>query len=95
MLRRYSPYHNIREGQDYPAMLVTTADTDDRVVPGHSFKYTAALQAADVGEKPQLIRIETRAGHGSGKPTDKAIEEGADILAFLAQWTGLEVPTKD
>jgi len=72
---------------------VTTADTDDRVVPGHSFKYAAALQAADIGEKPHLIRIETRAGHGSGKPTDKAIEEGADVLAFLGQWTGLKVPT--
>jgi prolyl oligopeptidase len=89
VLRSYSPYHNIRGGVDYPAMLVTTADTDDRVVPGHSFKYAAALQAAQVGPKPQLIRIETRAGHGSGKPTDKAIEEGADILAFLAHWTGL------
>lgn len=92
VLRAYSPYHNIRAGQDYPAMLVTTADTDDRVVPGHSFKYTAALQAAKVGGRPQLIRVETRAGHGSGKPTDKAIEEGADVLAFLAQWTGLKLP---
>jgi prolyl oligopeptidase len=91
VLRAYSPLHNIRPGTPYPAMLVTTADTDDRVVPGHSFKYTAALQAAGVGPRPQLIRIETRAGHGSGKPTDKAIEEGADILAFLAQWTGLKV----
>ena len=92
VLRAYSPYHNIRAGADYPAMLVTTADTDDRVVPGHSFKYTAALQAADVGDKPHLIRIETRAGHGSGKPTDKTIEEGADVLAFLGQWTGLKLP---
>jgi prolyl oligopeptidase len=91
VLRAYSPLHNIRPGTPYPAMLVTTADTDDRVVPGHSFKYTAALQAAEVGPRPQLIRIETRAGHGSGKPTDKAIEEGADIVAFLAQWTGLKV----
>ncbi|MEO6093397.1 MAG: prolyl oligopeptidase family serine peptidase [Novosphingobium sp.] len=90
-LRAYSPYHNIRDGAAYPAMLVTTADTDDRVVPAHSFKYAAALQAANIGPKPQLIRIETRAGHGSGKPTDKVIEEGADVLAFLAQWTGLEV----
>ena len=90
VLRAYSPYHNIKAGADYPAMLVTTADTDDRVVPGHSFKYTAALQAAKAGDKPHLIRIETRAGHGSGKPTDKAIEENADILAFLAQWTGLK-----
>jgi len=92
VLRAYSPYHNIHAGKAYPAMLVTTADTDDRVVPGHSFKYTAALQAAGVGARPQLIRVETRAGHGAGKPTDKAIEEGADILAFLAQWTGLQVP---
>jgi prolyl oligopeptidase len=92
VLRSYSPYHNIREGRDYPAILVTTADTDDRVVPGHSFKYAAALQAARIGDKPHLIRIETRAGHGSGKPTDKAIEEGADILAFIARWTGLTLP---
>ncbi|MFT4055187.1 MAG: prolyl oligopeptidase family serine peptidase [Novosphingobium sp.] len=94
VLRAYSPYHNIREGAQYPAILVTTADTDDRVVPGHSFKYTAALQHADLGTKPRLIRIETRAGHGSGKPTDKAIEEGADILAFVAQWTGLKLPAE-
>jgi prolyl oligopeptidase len=93
VLRAYSPYHNIRSGVEYPAVLVTTADTDDRVVPGHSFKYAAALQAADVGDKPHLIRIETRAGHGSGKPTDKAIEEGADVLAFLGKWTGLKVQT--
>lgn len=92
VLRSYSPYHNIRSGTDYPAILVTTADTDDRVVPGHSFKYAAALQAADLGDKPRLIRIETAAGHGSGKPTDKIIDEGADVLAFLAQWTGLELP---
>jgi prolyl oligopeptidase len=94
VLRKYSPYHNIRSGVDYPAVLVTTADTDDRVVPGHSFKYTAALQHARVGDKPHLIRIETRAGHGSGKPTDKVIDEGADIYAFLAQWSGLQVPAK-
>jgi prolyl oligopeptidase len=92
VLRAYSPYHNIRSGVDYPAVLVTTADTDDRVVPGHSFKYTAALQHAQAGSKPHLIRIETRAGHGSGKPTDKVIDEGADILAFLAKWSGLTVP---
>lgn len=85
----YSPYHNIRDGEDYPAVLVTTADTDDRVVPGHSFKYAAALQAADVGDKPHLIRIETRAGHGAGKPTEKIIEEYADMWAFLAEHTGL------
>ncbi|WP_336986164.1 prolyl oligopeptidase family serine peptidase [Altererythrobacter aquiaggeris] len=95
VLRAYSPYHNVRSGVDYPALLVTTADTDDRVVPGHSFKYTAALQAADLGEKPHLIRVETRAGHGAGKPTDKTIEEGADVLSFLAEWTGLKVPPSE
>lgn len=94
VLRTYSPYHNIKTGVAYPPVLVTTADTDDRVVPGHSFKYAAALQAADPKGAPHLIRIETRAGHGSGKPTDKIIEEGADVLAFLAYHTGLEVPPK-
>lgn len=85
----YSPYHNVRGGRDYPPILVTTADTDDRVVPGHSFKYAAALQAAAIGDKPHLIRIETRAGHGSGKPTDKIIAEAADLWAFAGYWTGL------
>jgi prolyl oligopeptidase len=93
-LYAYSPYHNVKGGRDYPAILASTADTDDRVVPGHSFKYTAALQAADIGAKPHLVRIETRAGHGSGKPTDKVIEEAADIWAFAARWTGLEVKAK-
>ncbi|PTQ08271.1 S9 family peptidase [Sphingomonas oleivorans] len=92
VLRAYSPYHNVHGGTDYPAILVTTADTDDRVVPGHSFKYAAALQAAAIGTKPHLIRIETRAGHGSGKPTDKIIEEYADLWAFTARWTGLDLP---
>jgi prolyl oligopeptidase len=90
-LLSYSPYHNIRDGQSYPAILVTTADTDDRVVPGHSFKYSAALQHAQIGDKPHLIRIETRAGHGSGKPTDKVIEEAADTYGFAAYWTGLKI----
>lgn len=90
-LYAYSPYHNIKGGRTYPAILVTTADTDDRVVPGHSFKYTAALQAADIGPRPHLIRIETRAGHGAGKPTDKIIEETSDLWAFAAKWTGLKV----
>ncbi|KAB7647427.1 prolyl oligopeptidase family serine peptidase [Polymorphobacter fuscus] len=85
----YSPYHNIKSGKDYPAILVTTADTDDRVVPGHSFKYAAALQAAKIGDKPHLIRIETRAGHGSGKPTSKQIDEIADLWSFIGYWTGL------
>lgn len=90
-LFKYSPYHNIQSGKAYPAILATTADTDDRVVPGHSFKYVAALQAADIGSKPHLVRIETRAGHGAGKPVDKAIEETADMWAFVAKWTGLNV----
>ncbi len=91
ILKAYSPYHNIRSDVRYPAMLVTTADTDDRVVPGHSFKYIAALQHAQPSGAPALIRIETRAGHGSGKPTDKVIEEASDVAAFLAKATGLEV----
>ncbi len=90
-LLAYSPYHNLKPGTAYPPMLVTTADTDDRVVPGHSFKYIAALQAADPHGAPHLIRIETRAGHGSGKPTAKIIEEAADVAAFLAHFTGLQV----
>jgi prolyl oligopeptidase len=89
-LYRYSPYHNIRTGVHYPPVLATTADTDDRVVPGHSFKYIAAMQNADPQGAPHLIRIETRAGHGSGKPTDKQIEEYSDIYAFAAHFTGLE-----
>jgi prolyl oligopeptidase len=88
---QYSPYHNIQAGQAYPAILATTADTDDRVVPGHTFKYVAALQAADIGVKPRLARIETRAGHGAGKPIDKIIDETADMWAFAAYWTGLDV----
>ncbi|PIE22796.1 MAG: S9 family peptidase [Planctomycetota bacterium] len=82
----YSPLHQLREGVEYPATLVSTADTDDRVVPGHSFKFTARLQECHAGERPVLIRVETRAGHGSGKPTSKLIEELADVYAFtLAQ----------
>ncbi|MBN2577699.1 MAG: S9 family peptidase [Pirellulales bacterium] len=82
-LYAYSPYQNIKEGVSYPATLVTTADTDDRVVPGHSFKFAAALQRAQAGPAPILIRIETRAGHGAGKPTAKRLEEVADLWAFL------------
>jgi prolyl oligopeptidase len=91
ILYAYSPYHNIRPGKPYPAILAATADTDDRVVPGHTFKYTAMLQSMDLGPKPRLVRIETRAGHGSGKPTDKVIDEGADNFAFIAKWTGMTV----
>jgi prolyl oligopeptidase len=89
-LLAYSPYHNIKSGIHYPPVIVTTADTDDRVVPGHSFKYISALQAADPNGAPHLIRIETRAGHGSGKPTAKIIEEAADVMAFLGHFTGLD-----
>ena len=91
VLLAYSPYHNVKSGVAYPAILATTADTDDRVVPGHTFKYAAAIQHADIGPKPHLVRIETRAGHGSGKPTDKVIEEAADLWAFAAKWTGMTV----
>lgn len=79
----YSPYHNLKKGTKYPATLVTTADTDDRVVPGHSFKFAARLQEYHEGPTPVLIRIETKAGHGAGKPTAKLIEELADEYAFL------------
>ncbi|MCW1381357.1 prolyl oligopeptidase family serine peptidase [Novosphingobium sp. KCTC 2891] len=91
VLRAYSPYHNIRGGVDYPAVLVTTADTDDRVVPAHSFKYVAALQAAAIGDRPHLLRVDSNAGHGTGKPVDKVIAGGADVLSFLAYWTGLNL----
>lgn len=87
----YSPYHNIREGVSYPPTLVSTADHDDRVVPWHSFKFAARMQAANVGSNPILIRIETKAGHGSGKPTAKVIEEVADEWAFLAKHLGLKL----
>ncbi|MBK4217659.1 S9 family peptidase [Paracoccus caeni] len=90
-LLTYSPYHTMRDGKNYPAILVTTADADDRVVPGHSFKYISALQYADLGPKPRLIRIETRAGHGAGMPLDKIIAHHADMWAFAAYWTGLEL----
>ncbi len=82
-LYAYSPYHNIRDGVCYPPVMATTADTDDRVIPGHSFKYVARLQAAQGCDNPVLIRIETRAGHGAGTPTEKVIEEYADRWAFL------------
>ena len=91
-LSRYSPYHNIAEGAEYPAVLVTTADTDDRVVPGHSFKYAARLQAAQGGEAPVLIRIETRAGHGAGTPTEMIIDDYADRWAFLVKNLGMRLP---
>jgi len=90
-LYAYSPMHNIQAGKKYPPILVTTADHDDRVVPAHSFKYAAALQATDTGTAPKLIRIETGAGHGAGKPTSKIIEERSDILAFVANVFDVQV----
>jgi prolyl oligopeptidase len=89
-LYAYSPLHNLKPGTAYPATLITTADHDDRVVPAHSFKFAAALQAAHDGESPVLIRIETKAGHGAGKPTAKIIEEVADKWAFLVKTLGVE-----
>lgn len=83
-LAKYSPMHNIQAGKKYPPILVTTADHDDRVVPAHSFKYLATLQATSTGDAPKLIRIETSAGHGAGTPTSKVIEERSDVLAFVA-----------
>ncbi|MBA2379514.1 MAG: S9 family peptidase [Blastocatellia bacterium] len=88
-LYAYSPLHNIKEGTKYPPTLVTTADTDDRVFPAHSFKYAAAMQAAQGGDAPILIRIETKAGHGAGKPTAKQIEEQVDIYGFLMKSLGM------
>ena len=91
-IRAYSPLHNLKPGTRYPATLITTADHDDRVVPAHSFKFAAALQAAQAGPAPVLIRIETRAGHGGGKPVAKQIEEIADIWSFLVRELGIAVP---
>jgi prolyl oligopeptidase len=88
----YSPYHNLKSGVKYPSTLVTTADHDDRVVPAHSFKFAARLQECHAGDNPVLIRIETRAGHGAGKPTMKLIGEAADTWAFLVKELGVKVP---
>ncbi|MBD2606414.1 S9 family peptidase [Scytonema hofmannii FACHB-248] len=90
-LYAYSPLHNLKPGTAYPATMITTADHDDRVVPAHSFKFAAALQAAHIGENPVLIRIETKAGHGAGKPTAKIIEEAADKWAFLVRTLNMKV----
>lgn len=88
-LKKYSPVHNVKEGTSYPATLVTTGDHDDRVVPAHSFKFAAELQAKQKGNNPVLIRIETNAGHGAGKPVSKTIEEAADILSFTLYNMGI------
>jgi prolyl oligopeptidase len=87
----YSPLHNVKPGTKYPATLITTADHDDRVWPAHSFKFTAAMQAAQAGSAPVLIRIETKAGHGAGKPTSKVIDEAADRWAFLVHELGMKL----
>jgi len=89
-LIRYSPLHNIKAGVNYPATLITTADHDDRVVPAHSFKFAATLQEKYQGEHPILIRVDTNAGHGAGKPTTKMIEEAADVWSFVFQNLGME-----
>ena len=89
-LKSYSPLHNIKKGISYPATLITTADHDDRVVPAHSFKFAAALQAANAGSTPTLIRIDTNAGHGGGKPLSKQLEEQADIYSFILYNMGLK-----
>jgi prolyl oligopeptidase len=92
-LYAYSPLHNIRPGVSYPPTFITTADHDDRVVPAHSFKFAATLQAAQAGPAPVLIRIETRAGHGTGKPTAKLIDEVADRWAFLVRNLEITLPS--
>lgn len=90
-LRAYSPLHNLKPGTAYPATMITTADHDDRVVPAHSFKYAAALQAANDGTNPTLIRIETKAGHGAGKPITKIIDEQSDIYSFIMYNLGMRL----
>ncbi len=86
----YSPLHNLKPGTKYPATLVTTADHDDRVVPAHSFKFAATLQECNAGDKPQLIRIDSKAGHGGGKPLAKVLEEQADIYSFIMKNLGMK-----
>jgi prolyl oligopeptidase len=90
-LYKYSPLHNISSGVNYPATMITTADHDDRVVPGHSFKFAAQLQEYHKGENPVLIRVDVDAGHGSGKPTGKLIDEQSDIFAFLFYNLGMKL----
>ena len=90
-LRSYSPLHCLRSGVSYPATLVTTADHDDRVVPAHSFKFAATLQQCQAGQAPCLIRIDSKAGHGGGKPLGKIMEETADIYGFIMYNIGMKV----
>ena len=94
-LKGYSPLHNVKEGTAYPATMITTADHDDRVVPAHSFKFAAELQAKQQGSNPVLIRIETDAGHGAGTPVSKTIEQSADVFAFILYNMGYtELPSE-
>jgi prolyl oligopeptidase len=93
-LYAYSPLHNLRPGTKYPATLIATSDHDDRVVPGHSFKFAAAMQADQAAPAPVLIRIETKAGHGAGKPISKRIDETADAWAFIARNLNMSVPLR-
>ena len=89
-LLKYSPLHNIKnDGTPYPAILVTTADHDDRVVPAHSFKYAATLQASNTGNNVKIIRIDSKAGHGGGKPISKIIDEYTDIYSFIMYHLGM------
>jgi prolyl oligopeptidase len=91
VLLRYSPYHRIQPGRSYPPTLITTGDTDDRVVPAHSYKFAAALQHGQGGDAPVLLRVDIAAGHGAGKPVSKLLDERADVLAFHARHLGLPV----
>jgi prolyl oligopeptidase len=93
-LYAYSPYHKIKPGTEYPATLITTADTDDRVVPGHSFKFAAALQKAQAGDAPVLIRVEVKSGHGGGTPTQKKIQQITDVWAFLVENLVFKLPER-
>jgi prolyl oligopeptidase len=88
-LYAYSPLHNVKKGVIYPPTIITTADHDDRVVPLHAYKFTATLQSANAGDTPILLRVETKAGHGAGKPTSKIIEEQTDIYAFVFKVLGI------
>jgi len=89
-LYRYSPLHNLKSGVAYPPTLISTADHDDRVFPAHSFKYAAAMQAAQEGTNPVLIRVETRAGHGGGMPLSKRVELAVDQFTFLVKELGIQ-----
>lgn len=93
-LKSYSPLHNLKKGTRYPATLVTTADHDDRVVPAHSFKFAATLQECNDGTNPTLIRIDSKAGHGAGKPMSKVLEEQADIYGFIMYNLGMNFPAE-